>query len=329
MKQSIQFLVCLFAFPLSCIASDLELLVPAEIGAVAFGDPVYIPFAIANNSQQDATIGDLDRYQYQATVSLEASGESYHTSFANFEFSRQTLKARHVESGVMGLNVWHPFFGHHFTEGSNLRICIVVVGGDERLTRFVNCKINGTAFKSSERFFAITDKINNQKENNEYTPCIGGRCQNLLLENGLSSLSVFGPLGWGVVSAGNNEAERRKRITDVVKLLDDRSAPSRAFRCCQLRAELLQTGFDSNEANISKDAVAVFLPKYKAALENCTPAERQFQIRALSQLMGGGGLETARELRNRIREEFVDVLGNLDPTSAGGMTTSSELTSRR
>ena len=319
--------LCFLVSQGTCIAFQLVLLVPSDLGEVRFGDPVYVPVAIANHGDKECEIPSL-ALKPGLVVIAYAKSES-ETIETNFSWSPYTtvLAARHVETSVLALNIWHPNLSVDFANGEQIVVDVSMSPNrSETVKKRFRFKISNSAFVDHKAFVDMAGSLRSRwSQDKDMIRCIGSRCYHLNLKDGSDSLALFGPLGWNVY-----DYPKGLMVTDYGQISDTPyyremrgkvrkdCALFRAMRCAELR-ELLIRSKDQ-----SRKFYAEFIGDYKLAMSNASFPEYQFLIRALSQVSLGWPHD--EEFKRIISSEFPDVLAFLDPQRLGGQSTTSLLT---
>ena len=306
---------------------------PTEIGSVKFGDPIFVPVAIANYGDENCEIPSLVGIPgLTVVVYPRAGGEAIKTNFdlGSGHHTPTILMARHVESSVLGLNIWHPNLSVDFATGEQFDVDVILpfkydeFDQKEAIKKRFRFKISGSAFVDHLAYVDVASLLRSRWAlEPDMIRCIGSRCCHLNLRYGCDSLALFGPLGWNVEELPKGlHAKDYGPISETPYYramrgnVQKTSALFRTMRCAELR-ELLVLSNDQSQKYYSE-----FIKQYRLAMLGATVAEYQFHVRALTQV-------PSEDFIRLISSEFSDILAFLDPSRLGGQSTTSKLTQER
>ena len=181
---------------------------PTEIGSVKFGDPIFVPVAIANYGDEDCEIPSLVHVpELEVIVYPRTGGEAIETNFdlGSGHPTPVKLMARHVESSVLGLNIWHPNLSVDFATGEQFDVDVILAfkydefKQKEAIKKRFRFKISGSAFVDHQAYVDVASSLRNRwAREPKMIRCIGSRCCHLNLRYDCASLTLFGPFGWNV-----------------------------------------------------------------------------------------------------------------------------------
>lgn len=330
-------MLCLFisiACQIVCIADDLEILVPSNLGEVKFGDPLFVSIAIANYGDDECPAPILDSVIPGICFVVYPTLQSATPIETNFDLGSHSprigkLKARHAESTVFALNIWHPSTSTTFADGEQIIIEVTLPrDGNSSKTQF-RTTISGSAFVNPSEFVVLANTLKKEWDSDrKMIHCIGSKCRHLSHVHGCDGVAIFGPFSWGLygfpkglLRDGDGKISELPYYRQMRNKLRSDSALFRVMQCAELREKLELSNTPTG------DDVMRFIVDYKKAMTSCPPLEYQYLVRALTQV---NLVEANRQdFKRIICREFSDVLGFVDPMKLGGISTLSHLTEEK
>lgn len=106
------FIILLFSSRALLAEDGLKLLIPPDLGNVNFGDPVYLPVVIANDTNEEvivaALFGSTPMMTVTARVNLQDSAALETVGNGGVPYTTMPLPPHHQMRVILACNFWHP-----------------------------------------------------------------------------------------------------------------------------------------------------------------------------------------------------------------------------
>jgi len=142
------------------------LLLPSNLGEVRFGDPIYVPLAVANRSKFPARCPHLTSGSPAINCYFTAPNQKwegiYNVGKYNGGAGVHLLPPRHAVSTVVCVDVWHPKTASILFDSRKVMLEFEEIGDDGEPNNGVSSRttatIAGSAFKNDEWILTLADR---------------------------------------------------------------------------------------------------------------------------------------------------------------------------
>ena len=137
------------------------LLLPSNLGEVRFGDPIYVPIVIVNRSEFAARCPQLSRGSPAINCYFSTPNQKWEGN-CKIGQGRHELPARHAESTVVCIDIWHPKNARFLFDSRKVLLSLEEIDKNGNRNNGVSAQttatIAGSAFKHDAWILSLAEK---------------------------------------------------------------------------------------------------------------------------------------------------------------------------
>lgn len=270
------------------VVNAISLIVPSEIPAVQFGDPIYVPLAVYNSTKEPQLAPLFRHYRPWFSYAVRSGNEtSVSDQYGKNGGESHTLPRRSVETTVLLVNIWAPGIALEFLRTGEARIEFTAYAAEPykslplEAATTVKLRNADAPFDPESAFTIGGHKRVYDIAYRNFSPAFRDSPENSLScgdPSGTAFMRGQSPLNWLDFKEDNMDSWHAdsKFYKDAKAMVQSESSLHRMMTFIELRNEL--RGTNENPTRTSLET----LDAYFDLLGRCHPSERHFNIVALN-----------------------------------------------
>ena len=320
-------IILLFSSRILLAEDGLKLLIPPDLGDVNFGDPVYLPIVIVNDTDEEAIVASLFGSNPMMTVTarVNAPGSAAHETvgFQGSPFTTMPLPPRHQVRVILACKFWHPLDIERIPDMPEFLVEVQTFDNGSRwfknppliLSDESRFKVNGSSVKNLFDYIRWGREMVEacEKDGGTPIPVSIDMPHWLQAQYSVYQFMRFWTFAWrnrGELILNTGPYPFRYSQTPEYRAIRDQvlqgTALFRAMRCAEIY-EYIEHGEESLEERVDKG-----LKDFRDVLSDARPAEYEFHVLSLRHVrVSNPESDEQARYRDTIREAFPDVLAGI------------------